>query len=114
MNCNNRLTQLKETPEAPTLAKDNLKKMGPMSKGELITLATISGAVVLWMFGEALGVPAVLAAMLALATLLCTGAVGRHGIIIRWSCLQPSLCAGFLPRCNVPLGSEALHHKPQL
>lgn len=48
--------------------------MGPMSRGELITLATISGAVVLWMFGEAIGCPAVLAAMLALATLLCTGA----------------------------------------
>jgi hypothetical protein len=44
-----------------------------MSRAELITLATISGAVVLWMFGDAIGVPAVLAAMLALATLLCTG-----------------------------------------
>jgi len=65
--------QIKDTPEAPTLAQANLKAMGPMSKGELITLATISGAVVLWMFGDAIGVPAVLAAMLALATLLCTG-----------------------------------------
>jgi hypothetical protein len=50
-----------------------------MSKGELITLATISGAVVLWMFGDAIGCPAVLAAMLALATLLCTGE-GRSDI----------------------------------
>jgi di/tricarboxylate transporter len=66
-------TQVKETPEAPALAQQNLKAMGPMSKGELITLATISGAVVLWMFGDAIGCPAVLAAMLALATLLCTG-----------------------------------------
>lgn len=65
--------QVKDTPEAPTLAQANLKAMGPMSKGELITLATISGAVVLWMFGDAIGCPAVLAAMLALGTLLCTG-----------------------------------------
>jgi hypothetical protein len=65
--------QVKDTPEAPGLAQANLKAMGPMSKGELITLATISGAVVLWMFGDAIGCPAVLAAMLALATLLCTG-----------------------------------------
>jgi DASS family divalent anion:Na+ symporter len=71
--------QIKETPEAPALAKENLEKMGPMSKGELITLATISGAVVLWIFGDALGVPAVLAAMLALATLLCTG--GWDGLL---------------------------------
>lgn len=67
-------TQIKETPEAPTLAKQNLAKMGPMSAGEKITLATISGAVVLWMFGDAIGCPAVLAAMLALGTLLVTGA----------------------------------------
>ena len=65
--------QVKDTPEAPGLAQANLKAMGPMSKGELITLATISGAVVLWMFGDAIGCPAVLAAMLALGTLLCTG-----------------------------------------
>jgi DASS family divalent anion:Na+ symporter len=65
--------QIKETPEAPALAKENLAKMGPMSAGEKITLATISGAVVLWMFGEAIGCPAVLAAMLALGTLLVTG-----------------------------------------
>jgi di/tricarboxylate transporter len=65
--------QIKETPEAPKLAKENLAKMGPMSAGEKITLATISGAVVLWMFGEAIGCPAVLAAMLALGTLLVTG-----------------------------------------
>lgn len=76
--------EIKDTPEAPTLAQANLKAMGPMSKGELITLATISGAVVLWMFGDAIGVPAVLAAMLALATLLCTG-------VLTWKdCLEYS------------------------
>jgi DASS family divalent anion:Na+ symporter len=71
MCCN--AVQIKETPEAPALAKENLAKMGPMSAAEKITLATISGAVVLWMFGEAIGCPAVLAAMLALGTLLVTG-----------------------------------------
>ena len=73
---------MKDTPEAPALAQSNLKAMGPMSKGELITLATISGAVVLWMFGDAIGCPAVLAAMLALATLLCTGGWGHRNLCV--------------------------------
>jgi DASS family divalent anion:Na+ symporter len=36
-------------------------------------MATMAGAVVLWVFGDQLGVPAVQAAMLALCSLLCTG-----------------------------------------
>lgn len=55
------------------MAKERLAAMGPMKREEIITLLTIGGAVVLWVFGEALQVPAVLAAMLALCTLLCTG-----------------------------------------
>jgi di/tricarboxylate transporter len=59
--------------------------MGPMGRAELTMLATIGGAVVLWMFGEAIGCSAVLAAMLALVTLLCTGGgswgkKGRGGV----------------------------------
>ena len=64
---------VKDTPEAPAAAKARLDAMGPMSRNELITLATIAGAVVLWVLGDAIGVPAVLAAMLALCVLLCTG-----------------------------------------
>ncbi|KAF8064503.1 DIT2-1 [Scenedesmus sp. PABB004] len=76
--------EVKETPEAPALAKANLARMGPMSAAEKITLATISGAVVLWMTGDAIGCPAVLAAMLALATLLVTG-------VLTWrDCLEYS------------------------
>lgn len=65
--------EIKETPEAPAMARKTLEKMGPMSRDEKITFATILGAVVLWVLGDAIGVPAVLAAMLALCTLLLTG-----------------------------------------
>ncbi len=44
-----------------------------MSRNEITTLAIIAGAVVLWVAGESIGCPAVLAAMLGLAALLCTG-----------------------------------------
>jgi len=65
--------EITETPEAPALANERLRAMGPMSRDEKITFATILGAVVLWVFGDALGVAPVLAAMVALSTLLATG-----------------------------------------
>jgi hypothetical protein len=58
------------------------------------------------MFGEALGVPAVLAAMLALATLLCTGACARGARVrVRLVCEAPELRRGG-PR---PLPTAAPH-----
>lgn len=103
--------QVKATPEAPGLARENLKRMGPMSKGELITLATISGAVVLWMFGDAIGCPAVLAAMLALATLLCTG---RFADCRRDQIRPMTLLRAKLPCCSegkcVVIAMCAQHH----
>jgi DASS family divalent anion:Na+ symporter len=65
--------EIKETPEAPAAAKQRLGEMGPPSRDEKLTLVTIGGAVLLWVFGEAIGCPAVLAAMLGLTALLCTG-----------------------------------------
>ncbi|GAX74927.1 hypothetical protein CEUSTIGMA_g2373.t1 [Chlamydomonas eustigma] len=65
--------ELKETPEAPKEAAARLKAMGPMSRDETIMLGTMGLAVLLWVVGPSIGVPAVLAAMLGLCILLCTG-----------------------------------------
>jgi DASS family divalent anion:Na+ symporter len=65
--------QIKSTPEAPKQAKEQLKKMGPMGRDEIITLLTMLGAVTMWVCGESIGVPPVQAAMMALCTLLVTG-----------------------------------------
>lgn len=65
--------QIKNTPEAPKLAEEQLVAMGPMSRDEQIMLATMAGAVILWVAGDALGISAVVTAMLGLCVLLLTG-----------------------------------------
>lgn len=65
--------ELKETPEAPRDADIRLKAMGPMQQDEIVMLGTMAMAVCLWVVGPSIGVSAVLAAMLGLCVLLCTG-----------------------------------------
>lgn len=63
----------KDTPEAPKAAAARLEAMGPMTVPQKVMSATLAGAVVLWMFGDVLGVSAVVAAMMGLTVLLFTG-----------------------------------------
>ncbi|KAI4386254.1 hypothetical protein MLD38_004200 [Melastoma candidum] len=66
---------VKKSPDAPKLARENLKKMGPMSGDEKIMAATLFLTVGLWVSGGMLGVDAVTAAILGLSVLLVTGVV---------------------------------------
>ncbi|XP_057809767.1 dicarboxylate transporter 1, chloroplastic-like [Salvia miltiorrhiza] len=66
---------VKSSPDAPKLARDNLDKMGPMSKNEIIMAATLLLTVGLWIFGSVLNVDAVTAAILGLSVLLVSGVV---------------------------------------
>ncbi|EMS48907.1 2-oxoglutarate/malate translocator, chloroplastic [Triticum urartu] len=43
--------EIKDTPEAPALAAQKLKKMGPVTKNEWVMVATMILAVSLWIFG---------------------------------------------------------------
>lgn len=65
--------EVRSTPEAPAAARERLAKMGPLSIAEKYTLVCLGAAVVMWMGGEALDIPAVQAAMIALSGLLATG-----------------------------------------
>ena len=74
--------ELKDTPEAPRQAEQKLKQMGSMSRDEIIMMGTMLFAVVLWILGDSIGVPAVVAAMLGLVVLLLTG-------VLKWAdCLE--------------------------
>eukprot|EP00245_Coleochaete_scutata_P001804 TRINITY_DN1225_c0_g1_i1.p1 TRINITY_DN1225_c0_g1~~TRINITY_DN1225_c0_g1_i1.p1 ORF type:complete len:301 (+),score=49.48 TRINITY_DN1225_c0_g1_i1:65-904(+) len=66
---------VKESPDAPVLARENLKKMGPMTKNETIMAVTLLFTVGLWVFGGALKVDAVTAAIMGLSVLLISGVV---------------------------------------
>eukprot|EP00913_Durusdinium_trenchii_P009023 g8487.t2 len=67
--------KVKRTPEAPKEAK---KKMGPMSKDELILVSVILGMLTLWAGSSSFGIPAVHTAVMGLSVLLATG-------VLSWS-----------------------------
>lgn len=56
-------------------AKEELKKLGPMSTDEKITAGALGLTVALWIFGSNIGVNAVAAALTGLSILLITGVV---------------------------------------
>ncbi|CAM6121044.1 unnamed protein product [Calypogeia fissa] len=67
--------EMKSSPDAPKVARENLAKMGPMGTNETIMAVTLLATVGLWIFGGYLKIDAVTAAIMGLAVLLCTGVV---------------------------------------
>ncbi|CAL1370442.1 unnamed protein product [Linum trigynum] len=65
--------ETKDTPEAPAMAAKKLEQMGPVTKNEWTMVGTMVLAVSLWIFGDALGIPSVVAAMIGLSILLLLG-----------------------------------------
>ena len=61
------------TPDAPKLAMSELEKMGPIGKGEWLMMVTIVLLLVLWIFGDALGVDPTTASFVGLSVLLLSG-----------------------------------------
>lgn len=60
--------EIKHTPNAPELAQ-----MGNMARGEWLMLATVGVLLVLWIFGDTLGVDATTASFVGLSILLLSG-----------------------------------------
>ncbi|CAL9201172.1 dicarboxylate transporter 2.1, chloroplastic-like isoform X2 [Musa acuminata AAA Group] len=65
--------EIKDTPEAPAIATKRLEEMGPATRNEWVMICTMVFAVSLWVFGDALGISSVVAAMLGLSILLLFG-----------------------------------------
>ncbi|XP_059648012.1 dicarboxylate transporter 2.1, chloroplastic [Cornus florida] len=65
--------EIKDTPDAPAMATKKLELMGPVTKNEWVMVGTMLLAVSLWVFGDALGIASVVAAMLGLSILLLLG-----------------------------------------
>ena len=62
-----------KTPEAPQLARDQLREAGPMSRKEWIMAGTFVLLLVLWCLGDMLKIDATTAAFTGIAVLLITG-----------------------------------------
>ena len=76
--------EIKDSPEAPKLAKEELAKLGPMSLDEKVMAVALSITVGLWIFGSAVGIGSIGAALVGLTILLVSG-------VISWKeCLQES------------------------
>jgi DASS family divalent anion:Na+ symporter len=65
--------EVKETPEAPKAAAQELQKMGPMSRDEWITGITFVGMVMLWALSGTLGIDKTATAFMGLAVLMIAG-----------------------------------------
>jgi anion transporter len=76
--------QVKDTPDAPIKAKEELAKMGPLSLNEKITAGALGITVVLWIMGGSWGVNAVGAALVGLTIMMITN-------VVTWKeCLEKS------------------------
>lgn len=64
--------EIKETPEAPTIAQEALEHMGPVHKNEYITAGTFFGMVFLWIMSGNLGLDKTAVAFLGLGILMLT------------------------------------------
>lgn len=67
--------EVKDSPEAPAKAKEELEKLGPMTSDEKIMAGALGITVALWIFGSSFGVGAVAAALTGLSILLITGVI---------------------------------------
>ncbi len=65
--------EVKQTPEAPKAAVENLKKMGPMTRDEWVTGITFLLMVVFWALSGTLGIDKTAVAFLGLAVLMVAG-----------------------------------------
>ncbi|WCT14809.1 anion permease [Mucilaginibacter jinjuensis] len=65
--------ELKKTPEAPAMAAEKLKEMGPVSIQEWLMVATFIILLVLWIFGNTFAIDATTGALIGLSILLLCG-----------------------------------------
>ncbi|KAJ4847144.1 cytochrome P450-dit2 [Turnera subulata] len=65
--------EVKDTPDAPQMAAKKLELMGPVTTNEWAMVATMLLAVSLWVCGDKIGIPSVVAAMIGLSILLLLG-----------------------------------------
>ncbi|XP_061947763.1 dicarboxylate transporter 2.1, chloroplastic-like [Populus nigra] len=77
--------ETKDTPDAPAVAAKKLEAMGPVTRNEWIMVGTMVLAVSLWVFGDALGIPSVVAAMIGLSILLLLGVLDWDDCLIEKS-----------------------------
>ena len=67
--------EIQDTPDAPLEAAKKLEKLGPLSQDETMVVVTMGLTVLLWIFGDKIGMSSVTAAMLGMSLQLFTGVI---------------------------------------
>lgn len=70
--------EITKMPEAPAMAQKELEKMGPVKRSEIYMLISFLVMILLWIFGNALGVSTTIAAFIGVTMLVFFG-------VIKWS-----------------------------
>jgi len=73
--------EIRETPEARTLAKEHLRAMGSMGRSEWIMLGCFGLLIGLWIFSGPLGIHTTATALLGLVVLLVTGVLTWEDVL---------------------------------
>lgn len=73
--------QLKVLPQAVSIAKKNLKDMGPMTSQEITMVCVFLTMIGIWIFGEQYSIPSVTAGLFGVCVLLVTGILTWQDIL---------------------------------
>jgi DASS family divalent anion:Na+ symporter len=73
--------EIRETPEATALAREELRKLGPMGRAEWIMLGSVVLLLTLWVFSGPLGIHTTATALLGLGVLLATGVLTWEDVL---------------------------------
>jgi len=73
--------KIKDFPEGKALAREELKKMGPLSFGEKVVLTVFIGALSLWIGAKYTGIGTVAVAMIAVSVMLLTKVLSWKDLI---------------------------------
>jgi divalent anion:Na+ symporter, DASS family len=73
--------EVKETPNAVAFAHDELKKLGPLKKDEMILLVVFIAVVILWITAKLHGIDSTVIALLGISSLLVSGVLSWRDLI---------------------------------
>jgi len=88
--------ELKSTPQAPVHAREELDKLGPVSRPEWIMLATFVLLLTLWVLGDALDINATATAFVGVSILLVTKVLSWSDMAANSSAWQTLIFFGVL------------------
>jgi divalent anion:Na+ symporter, DASS family len=100
--------EVKETPHATEFAREELRKIGPMVRGEKLMLAIFALVAILWMTPSIHGIHYAVVALLGVCTLLLTGVIEWSDLLAERQAWDTFIWYGGLVRMAEALGDTGV------